>query len=141
MTRNGDTGSKNWPLLGLCWFVGLLLVSLLLLLPLRMPFLDVGFGYSITLGEVAHFMAFALLAGAFPLAFPQKLLVLLAPFMLSLLCVLFEFWQLHVPYRRFSELDILAGVLGCIAGTTAGWVLRFRHNRALARGDRGKTTS
>ncbi len=135
MTRSGekDKTPVNWPVLGICWFGGVLIVAGLVLMPVRMPFLDVGFGYSITLGEVAHFLAFFLLAGGFPLAFPHKLLVLLAPFMLSLLCVLLEFWQLHVPYRHFSELDILSGVLGCISGTAVGWVLRFRRNRSSNR--------
>ena len=44
--------------------------------------------------------------------------------MLALLTVILEFWQMHIPNRRFSEKDIVAGVVGVFLGTLCGYCIR-----------------
>ncbi len=126
-----DKNDRLWTGLGLAWLIGVVVIALLILLPLKMPFLDAGVGSSLTFGDLSHFLAFFFLAGVFPLAFPNRLLSLLAPIMLAQLCFLLEIWQFQVPHRHFSETDIKAGLLGCLVGTVLGWCLRmWRRHKA-----------
>ncbi len=117
--------SKAWKVLGLLWLGAIGLYALLVLLPVRFTFLDTPLTDTITVGELAHFSAFFFLGFVFPLAFAPRILVFSAPVALTLLNVVLEFLQMHVPNRRFSELDVAAGILGCLAGTLLGWVLRW----------------
>lgn len=84
---------------------------------------------AVTLGELLHFLAFLVLAASFPLAFSSRILVLAAPVVLILLNIVLEFAQMHIPNRRFSEEDVLAGTLGCLLGTAMGWLPRLLHSR------------
>ncbi len=114
-----------WKILGLVWLAGIALYGMLVLIPAPLPLMELTIAGGVKLGEVMHFLAFLLLAGSFPLAFPSRVLVITAPVALVLLNVVLEFAQMHIPNRRFSELDVLAGVLGCLAGTVLGGGLRL----------------
>lgn len=116
---------RTWKLLGVLWLLGAGLYIGLTLFPVRFPLVTLPLAGSVTLDEALHFLAFVLLASSFPLAFSSRLLVLVAPIILVLLNIVLEFAQMHIPNRRFSEEDLLAGVLGCVAGTLLGWGVRF----------------
>jgi len=122
---------RAWKLLGLLWLAGVGLYVLLVLFPVRFPLMELPLAGAVTLAELLHFLAFVALAATFPLAFSSRLLVLAAPVALALLNVVLEFAQMHIPNRRFSEEDVLAGALGCVAGTVAGWILRLVLKRRL----------
>ncbi len=138
MSRFQKSGPRAW-IISLAWLAGVLLYAGLAMAPVRFPFVDTVIWAPVTLDEVLHFLAFAWLALAFPLAFSSRLLVVLAPLMLVLLGIVSEFMQMHIPMRRFSEIDVLANTLGCIVGTLLGFLLRFLlHRRSATRGSAGQ---
>lgn len=116
---------RAWKLLGLLWLLGIGLYVLLVLFPTRFTLLEWPLVGVVRLGDALHFLAFFILAAIFPLAFSSRVLVLFAPVALILLNVVLEFVQMHIPHRRFSEQDVLAGVIGCLVGTLLGWGVRL----------------
>ncbi len=116
---------RTWKLLGVFWLLGVGMFIGLTLLPVRFPLVTLPLFGSVSLDVGLHFLAFVLLSSSFPLVFSSRLLVFVAPVVLILLSVVLEFAQMHIPNRRFSEEDLLAGVCGCVVGTLLGWGLRF----------------
>lgn len=117
----------------LLWLAGVLFFGGLALTPLRLPFLEYPLVGALSLDYVLHSLGFAWLASGFPLLFDSRLLLWLSPSLLALLAVDLEFWQMHIPNRRFSEKDIAAGVVGVCLGALLGWGVRTMRARRKRR--------
>lgn len=115
--------------LALMWLVGIALYIGLVLFPVRFPLVDLPVAGGVAVGDLLHFLAFVILAGSFPIAFSSRLLALFSPVALILLNVVLEFAQMHIPNRRFSEMDVLAGTVGCLVGALIGWIVRIAGNK------------
>lgn len=81
---------------------------------------------SVSLDNVLHFLAFAMLSGVAPLAFRSRARAFGALFVLFLLGFTLEFWQLYLPGRRCELFDALANALGICVGGGLGFWLRSR---------------
>ena len=84
--------------------------------------------------KVERFLAFAVLAGAFVIAYPKRWL-----FVMAFICVgaiLLELMQLLLPGRDTSEIDAAVKVLGAIAGTSGALIVQRLGSR-LWRGEYG----
>ncbi|BBD09002.1 VanZ family protein [Desulfovibrio ferrophilus] len=91
--------------------------------------------WRVSLDNVLHFIAFALLGGVAPLAFRHSAKAFGALFVLMLLGFSLEFWQLYLPNRRCELIDASANVLGIVVGGGLGfWV------RTLLFAPRGKSS-
>ncbi len=125
--------SRSRQLFALIWLLGVLFFGILALSPLRFPFLEYPLVGALSLDYVLHSLGFAWLAAAFPLLFDSLFLLCVSPPMLALLSVILEFWQMHIPNRRFSEKDIVAGMAGVLLGTLCGMLIRRIQKRKAPR--------
>lgn len=117
----------------LIWLLGVLFFGALALSPVRLPLLEYPLVGALSLDYVLHSLGFAWLAIGFPLLFQSRLLLAVSPPMLALLTVILEFWQMHIPNRRFSEKDIAAGITGVVLGSLLGYVVRWIRSRRKMR--------
>lgn len=81
---------------------------------------------SVSLDNILHFLAFAMLSGVAPLAFRSRARAFGALFLLFLLGFSLEFWQLYLPGRRCELFDALANAFGIFAGGGLGFWLRSK---------------
>lgn len=101
------------------------------LLPFRFPFLEeIAIVGPITLDLLVHSLTFAWYASWMPLIFKSRLAVGLATLGVFQGGVVIEFLQMHIPYHRFSETDILSNGVGCLVGLGAGVLIRRRYKAA-----------
>lgn len=82
--------------------------------------------FSISLDNVLHFMAFAMLATVAAPAFRTRSVALAALLVLLLLGFSLEFWQNFLPNRRCTLADAAANMLGIALGGGFGFFLRLR---------------
>ena len=108
----------------LVWLLLAGVLAVLLFVPVVFGFENRTLFAGVELDELLHFSFFGALAWVLPLLIRSRLILLLVVFCLLGLAVLSEFFQLGVPNRRFSEMDMLANVLGCFCGLLLGMVLR-----------------
>lgn len=80
--------------------------------------------WRISLDNVLHFVAFAMLGCVAPLGFRRRTRALGALLALMLLGFSLELWQLYLPHRRCEFIDASANVLGIIIGGGLGFRLR-----------------
>lgn len=80
----------------------------------------------LSLDNVLHLLAFAMLSGVTPLAFRRRSRAFGALLVLFLLGFSLEFWQLYLPGRRCELFDALANVLGIFVGGGMGFWVRSR---------------
>jgi len=85
----------------------------------------------ITLDNVLHFAAFAVLGTVAPLAFRMRNKAMLALFFLLLLGFFLEWLQIYIPNRRCQLLDAVGNGLGLLFGGVVGFTLRRWQLRAL----------
>ncbi|WP_461208954.1 VanZ family protein [Desulfocurvus sp. DL9XJH121] len=79
--------------------------------------------HAVSLDNVLHFLAFAMLSGVAPLAFRSRSKAFGSLFVLFLLGFTLEFWQLYLPNRRCELFDALANAMGiCVGGFMGFWV-------------------
>ena len=127
--------SRPLRLFALAWLLGVLFFGILALCPVRFPFLEYPLIGALSLDYVLHSLGFAWLAVGFPLLFNSRLMLCASPLLVAMLTVNLEFWQMHIPNRRFSEKDIVAGVIGVLLGTLVGLaVRRILHHRISQQG-------
>jgi hypothetical protein len=72
--------------------------------------------------KVERFLAFAMLAGAFAMAYPKRWLFI--ALIICLGAILLELMQLLVPGRDASAIDAAAKVLGAVAGTAGAQIMQ-----------------
>ncbi len=126
--RTDATPRPAWRVFCVIWLIGIGLYVGMALMPWKFPGHSTPILGLVTLDEVLHFCAFALLAVALPHGFPSRLDLFLATLLLVLLGVGTELAQVFIPDRAFSLRDMAANVLGCLAGATPGLVRRLlRH--------------
>jgi VanZ family protein len=113
------------------WTAGVLVLAAISLSP---PFLPIytHLGYGLFLDNVLHFLVFAAMAALTPYAFgritmPGALCILL------LLAFVLEGVQFFIPDHRADAVDFVAGVLGVIAGSAAGLLLKRLGERRMSR--------
>ncbi|MBU1003669.1 MAG: VanZ family protein [Proteobacteria bacterium] len=80
--------------------------------------------WRISLDNVLHFVAFAMLGVVAPLAFRRGTRAFGALFALMLLGSFMEYWQLYLPHRRCELIDASANILGIVVGGGLGFWLR-----------------
>ncbi len=122
-----------WPLL---FAVGVLVLLYLSLFSDFMPPYKRLYG-QVTLDNVLHLAAFAVLGVVAPLAFAGRRRALLALFFLLVLGLCLELWQLYIPSRRCQLSDFVGNAAGLLVGGSVGFWLRRRLERAGALGDKG----
>ena len=72
--------------------------------------------------KLERFLAFAILAGAFAMAYPRRPLLIV--FLACLGAISLELMQLLVPGRDASPIDALVKVLGAVSGTVGAVIIR-----------------
>jgi len=106
---------------------GIVVSIVIALSPFRFSFLEeVPLFGSLNLDMAMHVLSFAWYTAWLPMVFKTRTGVALAALAVFQGGVVIEFLQMHIPYHRFSEIDILSNGVGCACGTLAGLLIRRR---------------
>jgi hypothetical protein len=125
VAMNAPVSGRSWNILSGLWMAGAAVSLAVALLPVRFVFLEeTAVLGPITLDMISHALTFAWYAVWMPMIFTSRLGVALATFGVFQGGVVIEFLQMHIPYHRFSETDILSNGVGCLVGLGVGIVLR-----------------
>lgn len=112
----------------LCFFVWASVTALYTVLsvaPIRLHYLNATLFGGLPLDKTLHFLFFAALAASAFLLFESRAKTVLALIALLATGIFAEYLQQFSPTRSTSELDGIANVLGCIAGSLIGLFLRY----------------